>query len=352
MEKNAATGFTPNSSHSSTCSGHTRSRHVLRPVYGGTRNFVGGLIRFRSAYFGGGTGAAHGRGTETESQVGVRRRDIREAWRRTWPLTSRRRHRRRRTRSGRRRRGAAVGARAARGDRPGSGRLAHGAGLCSGRAAQQFRAGAVVQKSDTRSRPTGRVRRRRIAALANPSDDERRRALRCTTGAELRSIPGFQGRERDTRVTEPRHPKARPSRIGRSGWRRSSRTTTSGIRSRRLGQAGNIGGKIDPRGNISRTTQREYPMPARGTGSPSEWRLPRRVRLATRFPAGAINSQVYDSRLPARTTATAPGRLPLKPRIQRRPAPFPRRRTPAASRSSAGPFTTIAVDEKSGRVTG
>ncbi len=191
---------------------------------------------------------------------------------------------------------AAAGAGGPRGDRPGSGRLAHGARLRAGRAAQQFpRLAAVGAESehgdsDAPAERLGAV----YAALSDPPDDERgRRHLGALLGAELapQSV-GLQGRERDDAALRrrPAYPKGSTVEDWPFGLEELEPYYDKveyevGV----SGKAGNIDGKIDPRGNIF-----EGPRAARiSDAAAARHGIHRRdggaraqePRLAARFPA-------------------------------------------------------------------
>ena len=164
----------------------------------------------------------------------------------------------------------------------------------------------AVQKAQQKCRRIApNAHRRPSPRPHHPSDDERcRRHDAALLGAELAAEPvGLQGRQRnDTPLRRARgFPADRRSRTGRSASRSSSRTTTrSSTRSACPGQAGNIRGKIDRRGNIFEGAARPRVSDAAAAGN----RLHRHdggrrhaVSAGTRFlgPA-AINSQRYQGR--------------------------------------------------------
>ena len=146
--------------------------------------------------------------------------------------------------------------------------------LLARRAPEQFPRLAAVGAEDE-SRDSDASADRVVADVAtarDPSDDERgRRHHAALLGAELAAEPvGFQGRERD----DPRYGAGRiPKGSTVEDWPFGIEELEPyydkveyeiGV----SGAAGNIGGKIDRRGNIFEgARRREYPMPPlRGTG--------------------------------------------------------------------------------------
>ena len=170
------------------------------------------------------------------------------------PEEDRRRHRR--SRRGRRRGRAAARAGGARGDRARGRRLAHAARFRARRTAQQFpRLAAIGAEGQQRDPdPSAECVGALFAAAADPSDDERgRRHLAALLGAELAAQSmGLQGRERnDTPLRRARIPKGStvedwPFGLDELEPYYDKVEYEVGI----SGQAGNINGTIDERGNI------------------------------------------------------------------------------------------------------
>ena len=123
------------------------------------------------------------------------------------------------------------------------------------------------------------------------------------------------------------------------------------------GKAGNIGGQIDPRGNIFEgPRKREYPMPPlRGTGFTERMAAAAKSLGWHAFPGpAAINSQVYDSR-PACVYHgyCNRGGCHLNAKNSTAASTIPKAQdTGRLKVVTQAHVTTIAVDEKSGRVTG
>ena len=123
------------------------------------------------------------------------------------------------------------------------------------------------------------------------------------------------------------------------------------------GKAGNIGGQIDPRGNIFEgPRKREYPMPPlRGTGFTERMAAAAKSLGWHAFPGpAAINSQVYDSR-PACVYHgyCNRGGCHINAKNSTAASTIPKaQNTGRLKVVTQAHVTTIAVDEKSGRVTG
>ena len=123
------------------------------------------------------------------------------------------------------------------------------------------------------------------------------------------------------------------------------------------GKAGNIGGRIDPRGNIFEgPRKREYPMPPlRGTGFTERMAAAAKSLGWHAFPGpAAINSQVYDSR-PACVYHgyCNRGGCHLNAKNSTAASTIPKAQdTGRLKVVTQAHVTTIAVDERSGRVTG
>ena len=123
------------------------------------------------------------------------------------------------------------------------------------------------------------------------------------------------------------------------------------------GKAGNIGGQIDPRGNIFEgPRKREYPMPPlRGTGFTERMAAAAKSLGWHAFPGpAAINSQVYDSR-PACVYHgyCNRGGCHLNAKNSTAASTIPKAQdTGRLKVVTQAHVTTIAVDERSGRVTG
>ncbi len=123
------------------------------------------------------------------------------------------------------------------------------------------------------------------------------------------------------------------------------------------GKAGNIGGQIDPRGNIFEgPRKREYPMPPlRGTGFSERMSAAAKSLGWHAFPGpAAINSQVYDSR-PACVYHgyCNRGGCHLNAKNSTAASTIPKAQdTGRLKVVTQAHVTTIAVDERSGRVTG
>jgi len=123
------------------------------------------------------------------------------------------------------------------------------------------------------------------------------------------------------------------------------------------GKAGNIGGKIDPRGNIFEgPRKREYPMPPlRGTGFTERMAAAAKGLGWHAFPGpAAINSQVYDSRPACAYHGYCNrGGCHLNAKNSTAASTIPKAQdTGRLKVVTQAHVTTIAVDEKSGRVTG
>jgi gluconate 2-dehydrogenase alpha chain len=123
------------------------------------------------------------------------------------------------------------------------------------------------------------------------------------------------------------------------------------------GKAGNIGGQIDPRGNIFEgPRKREYPMPPlRGTGFTERMAAAAKSLGWHAFPGpAAINSQVYDSR-PACVYHgyCNRGGCHLNAKNSTAASTIPKAQdTGRLKVVTQAHVTTVAVDERSGRVTG
>jgi gluconate 2-dehydrogenase alpha chain len=123
------------------------------------------------------------------------------------------------------------------------------------------------------------------------------------------------------------------------------------------GKAGNIGGQIDPRGNIFEgPRKREYPMPPlRGTGFTERMAAAAKSLGWHAFPGpAAINSQVYDSR-PACVYHgyCNRGGCHLNAKNSTAASTIPKAQdTGRLKVVTQAHVTTMAVDERSGRVTG
>src|SRR5207302_3481946 len=123
------------------------------------------------------------------------------------------------------------------------------------------------------------------------------------------------------------------------------------------GKAGNIGGQIDQRGNIFEgPRKREYPMPPlRGTGFTERMAAAAKSLGWHAFPGpAAINSQVYDSR-PACVYHgyCNRGGCHINAKNSTAASTIPKaQNTGRLKVVTQAHVTTIAVDEKSGRVTG
>ena len=123
------------------------------------------------------------------------------------------------------------------------------------------------------------------------------------------------------------------------------------------GKAGNIGGQIDPRGNIFEgPRKREYPMPPlRGTGFTERMAAAAKSLGWHAFPGpAAINSQVYDSR-PACVYHgyCNRGGCHLNAKNSTAASTIPKAQdTGRLKVVTQAHVTTIAVNESSGRVTG
>ena len=123
------------------------------------------------------------------------------------------------------------------------------------------------------------------------------------------------------------------------------------------GKAGNIGGKIDPRGNIFEgPRKREYPMPPlRGTGFTERMAAAAKGLGWHAFPGpAAINSQVYDSRPACAYHGYCNrGGCHLNAKNSTAASTIPKAQdTGRLKVVTQAHVTTIAVDEKSGRATG
>jgi gluconate 2-dehydrogenase alpha chain len=123
------------------------------------------------------------------------------------------------------------------------------------------------------------------------------------------------------------------------------------------GKAGNIGGKIDPRGNIFEgPRKREYPMPPlRGTGFTERMAAAAKSLGWQAFPGpAAINSQVYDSR-PACVYHgyCNRGGCHINAKNSTAASTIPKaQETGRLKVITHAHVTTIAVDDRNGRVTG
>ncbi len=123
------------------------------------------------------------------------------------------------------------------------------------------------------------------------------------------------------------------------------------------GQAGNIGGKIDPRGNIFEgPRKREYPMPPlRGTGFTERMAAAAKHLDWHAFPGpAAINSQAYDSR-PACVYHgyCNRGGCHVNAKNSTAASTIPKAQdTGRLKVVTHAHVTTVAVDDRSGRVTG
>ena len=123
------------------------------------------------------------------------------------------------------------------------------------------------------------------------------------------------------------------------------------------GKAGNIGGQIDPRGNIFEgPRKREYPMPPlRGTGFTERMAAAAKSLGWHAFPGpAAINSQVYDSR-PACVYHgyCNRGGCHINAKNSTAASTIPKaQNTGRLKVVTQAHVTTIAVDDRSGRVTG
>jgi len=123
------------------------------------------------------------------------------------------------------------------------------------------------------------------------------------------------------------------------------------------GKAGNIGGKIDPRGNIFEgPRKREYPMPPlRGTGFTERMAAAAKGLGWHAFPGpAAINSQVYDSRPACAYHGYCNrGGCHLNAKNSTAASTIPKaQETGRLKVVIQAHVTTIAVDDRSGRVTG
>jgi gluconate 2-dehydrogenase alpha chain len=123
------------------------------------------------------------------------------------------------------------------------------------------------------------------------------------------------------------------------------------------GKAGNIGGKIDPRGNIFEgPRKREYPMPPlRGTGFTERMAAAAKGLGWHAFPGpAAINSQVYDRRPACAYHGYCNrGGCHLNAKNSTAASTIPKAQdTGRLKVVTQAHVTTIAVDERSGRVTG
>ena len=123
------------------------------------------------------------------------------------------------------------------------------------------------------------------------------------------------------------------------------------------GKAGNIGGKIDPRGNIFEgPRKREYPMPPlRGTGFTERMAAAAKGLGWHAFPGpAAINSQVYDSRPACAYHGYCNrGGCHLNAKNSTAASTIPKaQETGRLKVVIQALVTTIAVDDRSGRVTG
>ena len=123
------------------------------------------------------------------------------------------------------------------------------------------------------------------------------------------------------------------------------------------GKAGNIGGQIDPRGNIFEgPRKREYPMPPlRGTGFTERMGAAAKGLGWHAFPGpAAINSQLYDSR-PACVYHgyCNRGGCHINAKNSTAASTIPKaQNTGRLKVVTQAHVTTIAVDDRSGRVTG
>jgi gluconate 2-dehydrogenase alpha chain len=123
------------------------------------------------------------------------------------------------------------------------------------------------------------------------------------------------------------------------------------------GKAGNIDGKIDPRGNIFEgPRKREYPMPPlRGTGFTERMAAAAKGLGWHAFPGpAAINSQVYDSRPACAYHGYCNrGGCHLNAKNSTAASTIPKaQETGRLKVVTQAHVTTIAVDDRSGRVTG
>ena len=123
------------------------------------------------------------------------------------------------------------------------------------------------------------------------------------------------------------------------------------------GKAGNIGGKIDPRGNIFEgPRKREYPMPPlRGTGFTERMAAAAKGLGWHAFPGpAAINSQVYDNRPACAYHGYCNrGGCHLNAKNSTAASTIPKaQETGRLKVVTHAHVTTIAVDDGSGRVTG
>jgi len=123
------------------------------------------------------------------------------------------------------------------------------------------------------------------------------------------------------------------------------------------GKAGNIGGKIDPRGNIFEgPRKREYPMPPlRGTGFTERMAAAAKGLGWHAFPGpAAINSQVYDTRPACAYHGYCNrGGCHLNAKNSTAASTIPKaQETGRLKVVTHAHVTTIAVDDGSGRVTG
>jgi gluconate 2-dehydrogenase alpha chain len=123
------------------------------------------------------------------------------------------------------------------------------------------------------------------------------------------------------------------------------------------GKAGNIGGKIDPRGNIFEgPRKREYPMPPlRGTGFTERMAAAAKGLGWHAFPGpAAINSQVYDSRPACAYHGYCNrGGCHLNAKNSTAASTIPKaQETGRLKVVTQAHVTTIAMDDRSGRVTG
>jgi len=159
-----------------------------------------------------------------------------------------------------------------------------------------------VQKANTEIPTTGRMRRRRIRrAFRSIHDERRRRHFGALLGAELapQSLGLQVVSETARRYGAARIPKGSTVEDWPFGLEELEPYYDKveyevGV----SGKAGNIGGQIDPRGNIFEgPRKREYPMPPlRALIHGANGSCCEEPRLARVSRPAAINSQVYDSR--------------------------------------------------------